>query len=85
MIAFITSIIPDLWGYAAAFLGGILLIGGAWWSGRRSGAVARDLRDAKAEAKAHERINHAESELGRIHSDADVIDGLRDAAKRIGN
>ena len=85
MWAAISAVIPDLWGYAAALLGGIALLVGAWWRGRRSGAVARDLRDAKAEIKAHERVTNATNEVGRAVTDDDVLNGLRDAAKRLGN
>lgn len=61
---------------------GIVAFAGAWIAGRCSGAVARDLKAAKATDKAHERITNAETDLGNVHSDADRVRRLNDFAKR---
>ena len=41
-------------GWIAGAVGALVLLTGAWWSGRRSGAVARDLGAARANAKARD-------------------------------
>jgi hypothetical protein len=78
----IASIIP--WETVAALLGAVVLLAGAWWRGGRSGAVARDLRAAKATDAAHERITDAETDLANVHSDADRVRRLADFAREHG-
>ena len=80
--ATIASYIP--WEWIASAVAAIGVVLAAWWRGRRSGAVARDLRAARANDKAHQRMNQSDAEMDRIDSDADRVKRLRDYADRHG-
>jgi hypothetical protein len=78
----ITGLLPDVWPYIA---GTLALIGG-WFVAKRQGAQGAKAKQAeaqaKAERKAHERIN--EADLGIGASDADRIERLRGFAAKHG-
>ena len=65
-------------------LAALAFVGGFWKYGRakkKEANTERDLRDAKAVIKAHERMNDADTSSGDASADADW---LRDYAKRNG-
>lgn len=69
----ISSIIPWEWlAGAVAVVGGLGL---AWWRGRRSGAVARDLKAAKAETKTFKELRSHERDA-ETQDDPALIDRL---------
>jgi uncharacterized membrane protein YdjX (TVP38/TMEM64 family) len=63
----------DLWGYAAAALGVIAAFVAAYFTGRRSGAVARDL------AASRKRVDDLKAAIEvRIETDAKTDVAVRD-------
>jgi len=70
--------------FIAWAVAGIVAFAGVWVAGRRSGAVSRDLRAAKATDAAHERITDAETDLGGVTTDAERVRRLADFARKHG-
>ncbi len=57
-----------------------VIIGGAWLAGRRDAKQAQKMDALKKDAKAHERINEADTGIGA--TDADRIERLREFAAK---
>lgn len=76
----ITGLLPDVWPY---IVGALALVGG-WFAAKRQGAQGQKAKQAEAQAKAdrkaHERIN--EADLGIGASDAERVKRLREFAKK---
>lgn len=80
MIAFIWKLIlGGLWKPILAVLGAL----GLYVKGRSDAKAKADLRDLKADAKAHERINDADLGIGA--TDSERVERLRDFAAKHGN
>jgi hypothetical protein len=78
----IWALIPASIRRALAWLAaGLVAIGGAWLAGRRNGAVRADLQAARANDKAHERMNNAE--MGADLDDDSRRKRLRELADRL--
>lgn len=67
--------------FVAWLLAGLLALGAAWVAGRRKGALRADLKAARANDKAHERMNDAE--MGADLDDDSRRKRLRELAERL--
>ena len=79
----ISGLVPNLWGYVA--MAGTAILGalGLYFKGRSDAKGKADLKDLKADIKAHERINDADLGIGA--TDGERIDWLREFAAKHGN
>ena len=68
-------------GWIAGAVGALVLLVGAWWSGRRSGAVARDLNAARAKDETRARMDEADAQVND-DDPAVLADWLRERGKR---
>ena len=73
----------DLQGWIIGAVVAVVALVAAWARGMRSGAVRAEKRGLEQDAKAHERINEADTGIGA--TDGERIERLREFAAKHGN